>query len=85
MHSLISEHSKCRVLALCNGRALIYLASALALSVATTATFAGEPEISAPCGPKRPLSGDPTQGIPSADARGSGCPGLHVGHGQSVG
>src|SRR6266702_2288169 len=44
MHSLISEHSKCRVLALCNGRALIYLASALALSVATSATFAGEPD-----------------------------------------
>lgn len=43
MRIFVSKGSRCRLVASCSGRTLIYLATALALSVATTATFADEP------------------------------------------
>src|SRR5712691_322065 len=44
MRTVVSKRRKDRPFAFCNGRAVIYLASALALSMATTATFADEPD-----------------------------------------
>jgi cytochrome c553 len=44
MLTYVSKHGKCRRAILLNGRARIYLAAALVLSLASAATFADEPD-----------------------------------------
>jgi cytochrome c553 len=44
MRTIVSKHGKYRQIALRNGRALIYLTTAVALSLASAAAFADEPD-----------------------------------------